>query len=155
MFNPGHVHVCMSTAMQTVPLQKKNEKATIIYSVYRIIVKFSFTCSYCTCRMKEYPISFHYFCLCSIGRHVQSGIDDITSDDRWALYLDKLNEAIWPGGKLQEGSEKPKTEIEKARTRKEAVQALMDAFPGTLKARLHRRFLSRQLDATFDGLKLH
>lgn len=83
--------------------------------------------------MKEYPISFHYFCLCSIGRHVQSGVDDITSDDRWALYLDKLNEAIWPGGKLREGSEKPKTEIEKARTRKEAVQALMDAFPGTLR----------------------
>lgn len=47
------------------------------------------------------------------------------------MYLDKLNEAIWPGGKLQEGSEKPKTEVEKAKTRKEAAQALMDAFPGT------------------------
>ena len=76
--------------------------------------------------------AFNIFACCSIGRHVQSGIDDITSDDKWALYLDKLNEAIWPGGKLQEDSEKPKTEIEKARTRKEAAQALMDAFPGTL-----------------------
>jgi len=77
-------------------------------------------------------VSFHYFCLRSIGRHVQSGIDDITSDDRWALYLGKLNEAIWPGGKLQKDSEKPKTEKEKAQTRKEAAQALMDAFPGTV-----------------------
>ena len=67
-----------------------------------------------------------------MGRHVQSGIDDITSDDKWALYLDKLNEAIWPGGKLPEGLEKPKTEIEKARTRKEAAQAPMDASPGAL-----------------------
>lgn len=78
-------------------------------------------------------INFQCFYFCLIGRHVQSGIDDITSDDRWALYLDKLNEAIWPGGKLREDSEKPKTEIEKARTRKEAAQALMDAFPGTLR----------------------
>lgn len=68
--------------------------------------------------------------LCSTRRCIQSGIDDITSDESWALYIDKLNEAIWPGGKLREGSEKPKTEIEKARTRKEAAHALMNAFPG-------------------------
>lgn len=78
--------------------------------------------------------------MCSIGRHVQSEIDDITSDDRWALYLDKLNEAIWPGGKLREDSEKPKTEIEKERTRKKAAQALMDAFPGTLSFHLFKIF---------------
>ena len=70
--------------------------------------------------------------MCLIGRHVQSGIDDITSDDRWALYLDKLSETIWLGGKLGKDSEKLKTEKEKAQTRKEAAQALMDAFPGTL-----------------------
>ena len=63
-------------------------------------------------------------------RCVQSGIDDITSDDCWALYLDKLNEAIWPGGRLSEDVKKPKSEIEKARTKKEAAVALMDAFPG-------------------------
>ena len=67
-------------------------------------------------------------------RHIQSGIDDITSDECWALYLDKLNEAIWPGGKLREDADKPKTEIEKARTRKEAAQALMNAFPGTFQS---------------------
>ena len=69
-------------------------------------------------------------CSFETGRCVQSGIDDITSDDSWALYLDKLNEVIWPDGKLAEDAKKPKSEIEKSRTRKDAVQALMDAFPG-------------------------
>lgn len=69
--------------------------------------------------------------LCSNERHIQSEIDDITSDDSWTLYLDKLNEAIWPGGKLREDLDKSKTEIEKAKTRKEAAHALMNAFPGT------------------------
>ncbi|PFX34399.1 uncharacterized protein LOC111325244 [Stylophora pistillata] len=61
---------------------------------------------------------------------IQSGIDDITTDDSWALYLNKLNEAIWPGGKLLDGLETPKSELEKSKTRKEAVHALMNAFPG-------------------------
>ena len=72
-------------------------------------------------------------CLFLFTRCVQSGIDDITSDDAWALYLDKLNEAIWPNGKLREESKKPRSEIEKSQTRKVAVQVLMDAFPGTCK----------------------
>lgn len=71
------------------------------------------------------------FCLILFTRCVQSGIDDITSDDAWALYLDELNEAIWPNGKLREETKKPRSEIEKSQTRKVAVQALMDAFPGT------------------------
>lgn len=80
--------------------------------------------------MKEYLISFYYFCLCLIGRYVQSGVDDIISDDRWVLYFDKLNEAIWSGGKLREGFEKFKIEIEKVRIRKEVVQVFMDVFLG-------------------------
>ena len=70
------------------------------------------------------------FSVCLTERCVQSGIDDITSDESWALYLDKLNEAIWPGGQLSEEVKKPKSEMEKARTRKEAAFALMAAFPG-------------------------
>ena len=63
-------------------------------------------------------------------RQIQSGVDDITTDDSWALYLNKLIEALWPGGKLREEFETPKSELEKSRTRKEAAYALMNAFPG-------------------------
>ena len=46
------------------------------------------------------------------------------------MYLNTLIEAIWPQGKLIVDAKKTKSEMEKARTRKEAVIALMDAFPG-------------------------
>jgi len=81
------------------------------------------------------------FCLFLFTRCVQSGIDDITSDDAWALYLDELNEAIWPNGKLREETKKPRSEIEKSETRKVAVQALMDAFPGTCTCKLTKKWL--------------
>ena len=78
----------------------------------------------------HHSLPFSQAYLATILRCVQSGIDDITSDDSWALYLDKLNEAIWPGGNLSDNVKKPKTEIEKSQTRKDAASALMDAFPG-------------------------
>ena len=81
------------------------------------------------------------FCLILFTRCVQSGIDDITSDDAWALYLDELNEAIWPNGKLREETKKPRSEIEKSQTRKVAVQGLMDAFPGTCTCKLTKKYL--------------
>ena len=83
-----------------------------------------------------------FFCLILFTRCVQSGIDDITSDDAWALYLDELNEAIWPNGKLREETKKPRSEIEKSQTRKVAVQVLMDAFPGTCTCKLTKKYLT-------------
>lgn len=64
---------------------------------------------------------------------IQREIDNITSDEAWAMYLSTLIEAIWPQGKLIVDAKKTKSEMEKARTRKEAVIALMDAFPGFVK----------------------
>ena len=97
------------------------------------------------------------FCLILFTRCVQSGIDDITSDDAWALYLDELNEAIWPNGKLREETKKPRSEIEKSQTRKVAVQVLMDAFPGTCTCKLmigtHRDGLVLAWDQALRGQK--
>ena len=70
-----------------------------------------------------------------MARSIQSEIDNITSDESWAFYLNKLNEAIWPQGKLIENMKKTKSELEKAHTRKEAVFALMGAFPGKLRVK--------------------
>lgn len=76
--------------------------------------------------MSYFVNQFWYF----MARCIQREIDNITSDESWALYLNTLIEAIWPEGKLIVDAKKTKSEMEKARTRREAVIALMDAFPG-------------------------
>ena len=65
-----------------------------------------------------------------ISRWLLREVEDVATDEGWAYALDKLNEAIWPNGKLRVEDRNVKSEKEKAETKKEAIQALKDVFPG-------------------------
>lgn len=93
----------------------------------------------------------------TVERKVRETIKNLFSEDSLLKYIAIVRDAIWPGGVLQR-EKRPRTEIEKRASRKEAgvvLAALVPELAGSIVGRANAQAASRRLFATLNNERLN
>lgn len=68
-------------------------------------------------------------CVCA-HRWLDVSVANLTSTRSWVVYLQGVQEAVWPGGQLPAEAPPRRSRRQKDDTRREALRSLMSLLPG-------------------------
>nr|XP_045001494.1 sorting nexin-19 isoform X2 [Jaculus jaculus] len=83
----------------------------------------------CTGNMQKF---LHLIFGTLVQRWLEVQVANLTCPKHWVQYLQLLRESIWPGGVLPKFPRPVRTQEQKAATKKQALQSLMDILPDFL-----------------------
>lgn len=63
-------------------------------------------------------------------RWLDIGVANLTSTKYWVVYLQIIQEAVWPGGALPTGPQLDRNQQQKDSTKQQALDCLMKLLPG-------------------------
>lgn len=93
----------------------------------------------------------------TIERKLRDNVRMLVQEDAVLRYVTILSESLWPGGRSFGEGKKPRSQMEKARTRTEASLMLATLVPdlaGSVVGRVNAQAASRRLFATFNNERL-
>lgn len=65
------------------------------------------------------------------SRWLEVGAAHLTSAHCWVIYLQVLQEAVWPGGMLPAQPQPERSAAEREETKEQCLHCLMQLLPGT------------------------
>uniref|UniRef100_H3DA50 Sorting nexin 19 n=1 Tax=Tetraodon nigroviridis TaxID=99883 RepID=H3DA50_TETNG len=90
-----------------------------------------------------------------LNRWLDVSVANLTSTRSWVVYLQGVQEAVWPGGQLPAEAPPRRSRRQKDDTRREALRSLMSLLPGVLVAAVdpdkYRRSWRTFLDSLQNG----
>lgn len=69
-------------------------------------------------------------CLAVFARWLDVSIANLMCTRYWVVYLQVIQEAVWPGGSLPTTPQPLRSQLQKDCTRQQALQCLMGLLPG-------------------------
>lgn len=85
--------------------------------------------------MKEITVPQNYYFCC---RWLDVGVAHLTSASCWVIYLQVLQETVWPGGTLPVHPQPERSVEEREETKQQCLSCLMQLLPGMQQQLLFR-----------------
>uniref|UniRef100_A0A3Q0RQN2 Sorting nexin 19a n=1 Tax=Amphilophus citrinellus TaxID=61819 RepID=A0A3Q0RQN2_AMPCI len=93
--------------------------------------------------------------LCLILLWLDVGVAHLTSAPCWVIYLQVLQEAVWPGGTLPAQPQPERSTAEKEKTKEQCLNCLMQLLPELITDMLGNEKYRLSLETMLESLQDH
>lgn len=80
-------------------------------------------------------------------------VANLTCTRSWVVYLQVIQEAVWPGGRLPEEPASRRSQQQREESRQEALRSLMSLLPEPLSSKLDQDQYQQSWGALLDSLQ--